>query len=421
MSALADVLRGSGCVLSGSDCAAGAEIDATKSAWIRAGHAAAHVPPDCDLLVYSPAVPEDNVELVGARRIGVPTLSYPQMLGRLMSQRRGLAVAGTHGKSTTTAMTAAILAAADLDATVIIGAAPQGMTSGGRHGTGPMLLAEACEYRSHFHCLRPEVAVLLGIEWDHVDCFPTLAHLEAAFGGFVAGVARDGLVIAAEACPVTRRVVARADRRCELFGVGPAAAWRAIDLRQALGRYQFTIQHHERSICSVALQTPGRHNVLNALAAAALAWHSGANAAAIQAGLNGFRGLKRRLEWLGEVGRVAVVDDYAHHPTEVAASLAALRAWFGKRRLWCVFQPHQAARTRALLDEFAGSMHNADRVIVAEVFLAREPAEAAGRACERRELGSSASRRTVARWPRFTPRTKLKIGCVLPCGPATCW
>lgn len=375
MRALAALLQGAGCRLSGSDAAS---HTGDWPDWLRSEHAAAHLPADCELLVYSAAVARDNPELMAARQRRIPALSYPEMVGRLMAGRVGLAVAGTHGKSTTTAMTAAILAAAGIDASVLVGATGVGSGASSRFGGGPWLLAEACEYRSHFHHLRPQAAVLLGVEWDHVDCFPTVTDVEHAFAGFVAGLVTGGVLLVADRCPRARRIARQAGRRFESFGLRREADWRATRLEQVRGRFRFELSHCGRPLTTVALQVPGLHNVENALAAAALAWHSGAGAAAIRQGLGEFRGLKRRLEWLGPRRGIFRIDDYAHHPTEVAASLAALRIWFGPRRICCVFQPHQAARTAALLDEFAGSMHNADLVAVAEVYRAREPAHAPG-------------------------------------------
>lgn len=406
MSALASLLEQAGCRLSGSDSGT---LRAGSPAWLRSGHAPGHVPPNCDLLVFSPAVAADNPELMAARRRGLPTLSYPEMVGRLMAEHRGLAVAGTHGKSTTTAMAADILAAAGLNATVLCGATPIGAPSGGRLGSSDLLLAEACEYRGHFHQLRPAVAVLLGIEWDHVDCFATVREVEAAFADFVAGMPRDGRLLVADRCRRSLRIATRSGRRYERFGTTAGADWQAAQVTQDRGRHHFQLRYRGQPLTSIGLQVRGLHNLENALAAAALSWHAGAPAAGIERGLAGFRGLRRRLEYLGRRRGVALVDDYAHHPTEVAASLAALRNWFGRRRICCVFQPHQVARTRALLDEFAGSMHNADLVAVADVYLAREPqaSEEQGGAerslsCPTR-LAAELARRLAARGTRVAP------------------
>jgi UDP-N-acetylmuramate--alanine ligase len=295
------------------------------------------------------------------------------MLAQLMESRRGVAIAGTHGKSTTTAMAGEILLAEGLSPTVVTGAASRDATSGGRLGRGRLMLAEACEYRAHFLHLTPQIAVVLSVEPDHFDCFASHAELEQAFGEFVQRVPSDGLVLWSAECGATRRAVGRLGCAGESFGLVPAAIWRATDLRHRRGFYTFQVRCRERLVCDVALSVPGRHNVLNALAAAAVASHCGATGRAIRAGLTRFAGLARRTELVSDDPNLAVVDDYAHHPTEVRATLASVREMFPGRRVWCAFQPHQESRTRRLLEEFAHSLQNADRIIVTDVFRAREP------------------------------------------------
>ncbi|MEX0677843.1 MAG: UDP-N-acetylmuramate--L-alanine ligase [Pirellulales bacterium] len=370
MRSLADVLDEAGWQVSGSDLVP-SSLDGAPFQ-VRQGHDAAEIDQSIDLVVYSNAVPPANPELRRARQLGIPTLSYPEMLGRLMQSRGGVAIAGTHGKSTTTAMAAEILTAAGLDPTVVVGAAPIGGNSGGRFGHGRLLLVEACEYRAGFHHLKPEMAAILNIEPDHFDCFLSRAELEHAFARFVQAVPPGGLVLARADCAATLRACAELACTCETFGMTPAATWQAADVGERRGYYSFQIRCQASAVCEVKLPVPGRHNVLNALAAAAVASHCGATGAAIREGLERFVGLRRRLQLLGEVRDVALVDDYAHHPTEVAATLATLRQMYAGRRLWCVFEPHQVSRLARLLDEFARSLQNADKVVVADVFRARE-------------------------------------------------
>jgi UDP-N-acetylmuramate--alanine ligase len=374
MRALADVLAAWGWRLTGSDLRlTSSEAFGGKAArWFKE-HAAEHVTPETELVVYSDAVPPANPELRRAAQLGIPTLSYFQMLGQLSEDRHTVAVAGTHGKSTTTAMAAHILVAAGRDPTVFCGAAPLGATSGGRAGSyGSLLLIEACEYRANFLHLRPRHAAILNIEPDHFDCYDSLDEIERAFRQFAASVPADGLLLVRHDCASTRRATAGLPCRVESFGLCPEADWSAQRLTDRAGRFGFEIHYLARPFCEVRLQTPGRHNVLNALAAAALCWANGATAAQITAGLDGFAGLHRRLELLGAWRGVALVDDYAHHPTEVAAALETVRSLFPHRRVWCVFQPHQVSRTARLLDDLAVSLQNADRVLVTEVFRARE-------------------------------------------------
>jgi len=341
---------------------------------IHSGHAAGHLATETDLVVYSDAIPAENPEIRRARELGILTLSYFEALGRLTSSRHTLAVAGTHGKSTTTAMAAHVLVEAGLDPTVVYGAAPLGRRSGGRAGAGELMLVEACEYRANFMHLRVDHAVILGIEPDHFDCYDSLDDVTRAFARFARSVPDDGLLLARAGCGATERATRGARSRVETFGFEETADWQARGLAHRRGCYRFGLWREGRRLAEVRLATPGRHNVLNALAASALAWHAGVQAEGIALGLGRFRGLARRMEVVGSWRGVTVVDDYAHHPTEVSAGLECVRRMYPGRRVWCVFQPHQASRTARLLDELAASLQNADRVVVSEVYRAREPA-----------------------------------------------
>lgn len=373
MRAMAEALLGWGWKLSGSDLHLdGVHPLGALGAHLCQGHAAEHVPAAAELVLFSDAIPADNPELLRAAELGIPTMSYFQMLGRLSAGRRTLAIAGTHGKSTTTGMAAHLLIEAGCDPTVFCGAAPLGKTSGGRAGQSDLLLIEACEYRANFLHLRPRHALILGIEPDHFDCFDSPQQLQRAFVRFAASVPADGLVLARHDCSSTRRVIVGLTCRVETLGLDPDADWSAENLVEESGLFRFGIRHQGRKVCDVRLRVPGRHNVLNALAAAALACENGLSGQQVAAGLAGFPGLHRRLEMRGVWRGVTLIDDYAHHPTEVAAALAAVHGMFPRRRVWCVFQPHQVSRTERLLDELAASLQNADKVLVSEIFRARE-------------------------------------------------
>lgn len=417
MRSLADVLDAAGWEISGSDENAASLVGLPFD--VHQGHDADTVDDALDLVVYSDAVPSDNPEIVRAQALGVETLNYAQMLGRLMESRIGAAVAGTHGKSTTTAMAGEILVSAGFDPTVICGATPIVGNSGGRHGRGRWMLAEACEYRANFRHLAPQIAVILGIEPDHFDCFATPAELAAAFAGFAAQVPEDGLVLARADCPTTLRATSALRCTSETFGLAPGATWQATELRERHGFYSFQVRRRERLVTEIKLHVPGRHNVLNALAAAALASHCGATGTAIRAGLERFAGLRRRLQLLGEVRHIAILDDYAHHPTEVTATLATVRQMYPQRRVWCVFQPHQASRTYYLLDEFAESLQNADKIILTEIVRARESGAqqnsvtAADLARRARALGADVTQLASSAEIHDHLRTSLRPGDVL--------
>ncbi len=380
MRSLTRVLLGWGWKLSGSD------LDCSSLRFLKVrhvkvceGHAADHLPDDADVLIASDAVPADNPERRRAAELGIPVLSYFQALGRILSTRRGVAIAGTHGKSTTAAMLAAVLTHAGRDATAIYGAAPLGQDCGGLPGKSLLTVVEACEYRANFLHLRPRQAAILGIEPDHFDYYRSPEHLEKAFRRFAERIPADGLLVARKECPVTQRIIEGLKCRVVTFGWTPSANWSARNLRHRKGRYSFSIHARRKHLCDVSLQVPGEHNVLNALAAAALARETSfLDGDQIAFGLGRFAGLRRRLESVGTWRGTTLIDDYAHHPTEVAAGLETIRQMNPGRRLWCVFQPHQASRTAHLLDELAESLKNADKVIVAEVYRAREPDPKAG-------------------------------------------
>jgi UDP-N-acetylmuramate--alanine ligase len=396
MQALAAVLLGRGWQVTGSDLRPESAVElAACGARIFAGHSANHLPADATLAIYSDAVPPSNVERQEAHARKIPLRSYPEMLGELGRGRPTLAVAGTHGKSTVTAMTAAALVAGGLDPLVVCGASPvpNGRTTsdsacstfrfGGRAGDGP-LVVEACEYRANFLRIQPQTAVLLNIEPDHFDYFHSLAELHAAFRAFVERVPGakdihgDGLVLYNRACRASRRIVRDMNCRTQSFGLSRRADWSARGLQTRRGGHRFQLVHRGRSLAELALPIPGLHNVLNAIAATAAAVEAGVDPQTATTAIAAFPGLRRRLELIGTFGGVTLLDDYAHHPTAVRAALTTVRRMYPGRRLWCVFQPHQASRTAALLDELAASLHNADRLVVAEIYRAREPSPRPG-------------------------------------------
>lgn len=374
MTALAEVLAARGWRVSGSDVA-DPDVGGTlrrRGVRVFASHAATHVPRDADVVVYSGAITAENVERRAAADCGLTQLSYAQMLGQLMQDQTGICIAGTHGKSTTTAMTAHVLAEAGMDPTAIVGAHVRDWQRSGRAGQGPYFVVESCEYQRNFLHLRPTAAAILGIEPDHFDCYPTVTELVDAFRTFAARVPASGLLLINGRCGASGEAAAAATAPVETFSLDRGADWWAADLRNEEGYYRFRVFRRGLFHFEVRLPIPGRHSVLNALAATALADWAGVRAFMIRDALEGFHGLRRRFETLGHWRGVTLVDDYAHHPTEVQATLRTAREVFGGRRIWCVFQPHQVSRTASLRDEFAASFHDADRVFVNEIYKARE-------------------------------------------------
>ncbi len=420
MQALAAVLAGRGCRLTGSDLLEGTiPSPGGGSVPIACGHHAEHLPTDADLLVYSDAVTEANPELRRAVELGIPCRSYFQTVGQLTGAMQCLAVAGTHGKSSTVAMASQVFTHAGRDPLVFCGAARLGAASAGRFGQGPIALVEACEFRANFLHLQPQQAAVLGIDHDHFDCYPQKQDLLDAFTRFVQTIPPQGLLIARADCADTQRVAARAACRVETFARTGNADWLAGRLTHRDGCYAFELVYRGRPACEIRLQVPGAHNVRNALAAAALAHANGIAPECIGTALSQFAGLSRRLERLGTYGDIAIIDDYAHHPTEITAALQTIRQMHPGRRLWCVYQPHQALRLTRLLAETADSLQAADAVVVADVFRAREGAPIPGEA-DAAQLAVELQRRGVAAFaPGDAPAivsslaTQLKPGDVL--------
>jgi UDP-N-acetylmuramate--alanine ligase len=374
MAALAELLAGMGWQVTGSDSQAEpSESTILQRGYrIHPGHSPSNVPGDADLLIYSPAIPAENVERQLAGQRGIVQLSYSQMLGELMRDSVGICVAGTHGKSTTTAMVGWILIHAGFDPSVVVGARLQKHGDCGRAGEGPHFVVESCEYRRNFLDLRPRLAAILNIEPDHFDCFGGLADVHEAFAGFAKLVPAEGAIVIPAGNQSARSVAGQSQSEIETFGIDVEANWSAVDLRRAADGTRFRAFHNGEFLAEVSLRLWGRHNVSNALAALALACRAGVEAGAAREALAEFPGICRRFEVAGHWRGVTLIDDYAHHPTAIRATLSAARERYPHRRLWCLFQPHQVSRTTALFREFAEALSCADRVLVTSVFAARE-------------------------------------------------
>lgn len=366
MRSLAGILLAAGWRLTGSD--SGDVSGLPEAIRVTPEHSAELLTPDLDLLIYSPAIEQQHPELLAARARGIPTFSYPEVLGWLMRDRVGIAIAGTHGKSTVVGMVASILTAAETDPLVVCGAECS------RFGGGPHLVAEACEYRSSFLHLRPQIAAILNVEPDHFDYYRSVEHLESEFLTFAQGIDPQGTLLTNADCPAATRIAARLGRRCVTFGSDAPANWQAVSFAEQCGCYHFDLKQQGQPVGQVRLRVPGRHNLQNAVAAAAVAGTAGVPAEAIIRGLEAFVGLNRRLQTLGSARGVTFIDDYAHHPTEIAVALEAVRQQYPAARITCIFEPHQAGRTQMLRVELAASLQKADTLAVTEIYRARESA-----------------------------------------------
>ena len=385
MRALAELMQDFGCRVTGSDLTLSDEDRwqmHSRGLRVCAGHTVEHLPASADVLIHSPAVPSANPEREAARRLGIPQLSLPQALGLLMRSRQGISVAGTHGKTTTTALVGHLLEEAGWSPSVVCGGVDRGRRSSGWAGRGPTLVVESCEYRRHFLDLAPRHAILLNIEPDHFDCFASLEESIAAYDQFVARLPPDGTVVVNRDSAAAIRALQRTTANVITFGRhsgerrlgprSPSADWSFRRLRRTESGWSFIVERNGEVFGRFRLTSPVKHNVMNALAGIALGHDLGIPRHRLQLGLRSFAGVRRRFEPFELGNGITLIDDYAHHPSAIAGVLAAARERFPNRRLWCAFQPHQVSRTQALLREFAVSLAGADVVLVPPVFTARE-------------------------------------------------
>ena len=379
MSGIAEVMLTLGYEVSGSD---NADNPATRrlarlGARIMRGHSAANVL-GTDCIVVSSAIRADNPELMEARSQRIPIMPRAAMLAELMRFRRGIAVAGTHGKTTTTSLTAAVLSEGELDPTFVIGGQLLAAGANAKLGSGQWLVAEADESDGSFLRLSPLVAIITNIDADHLENYGNdFSRVQEAFAEFLQRLPFYGLAVLCLDDPEVAALAAQTPRHVMSYGTVDNADVRAEDIVQDGGRMHFTLCLPEGSRTAVTLALPGRHNVLNALAAAAVGWQLGVSPETIGRALEKFEGVGRRFNDLGEIttakgARVRVVDDYGHHPRELAAVFAAARGGWPDKRLVVAFQPHRYSRTRDQFDAFAAVLSDVDALVLCEVYAAGE-------------------------------------------------
>ncbi len=401
LSAIARVLACWGYSVTGSDLQASAitrDLNALGVATF-VGHAPEQIA-GADLVVISSAVPDHNPEVRAARQAGVPVIKRQQLLADMMADRQGIAVAGTHGKTTTSAMIAVSLTRLGLDPTFIVGGIIAELGANAQAGDGPHFVIEADEYDRMFHGLAPQAAVVTNIEMDHPDCYRDLGEMREAFGIFLDHVPADGTIIACADSPELRRVLAARKQggpRVLTYGFSAEADYVVGDVTpNARGGVDFSVSTEGALWAACSLGIPGRHNALNATAVLLVGQAIGVEREALSRALAEFSGVRRRFEIKGEAHGVLVIDDYAHHPTEIRATLAAARARYPGRRIWAVFQPHTYSRTEALLADFAAAFEDADRVIVTDIFAARSKEVATVSASDIVALSGHAAMRHIA-------------------------
>ncbi|MGC4029877.1 MAG: UDP-N-acetylmuramate--L-alanine ligase [Steroidobacteraceae bacterium] len=378
MGGIAEVLLNLGYAVQGSDIRANAVTRRLEGlgARILIGHDAAHVS-GCDVVVVSTAIHRDNPEVAAALEQRIPVVPRAEMLGELMRFRYAIAVAGTHGKTTTTSLVASVLAEGGEDPTFVIGGRLKSAGSNARLGAGRYLVAEADESDASFLHLQPMMAVVTNIDNDHLGTHGgDFQKLRQSFVEFLHNLPFHGLAILCGDDPELAALLPQISRPVVTYGLAPTADVRAVDVQREKGRTRFRVLRKDLPPLDVMVNLPGLHNVLNSLAAIAVATELAIGDEAIQAALAGFQGIDRRLQVVGEAhlpdGEVTVVDDYGHHPTEIAATLDALRQAYEGRRIVLVFQPHRYTRTRDLLDDFARVLATADVLLVTEIYAAGE-------------------------------------------------
>jgi UDP-N-acetylmuramate--alanine ligase len=372
MSAIAQVLLARGERISGSDLVASEVTRRLEGlgARISIGHAPGAAA-GADRVVLSDAIRPDNPELAWAREHGIEIVRRSQVLAEILGAGRGIAVAGSHGKTTTSGMIALILERAGLDPTALLGGELPAFGSNARVGRGEFVVAEACEAYNSFLDLEPEIAVVTNIEPDHLDFHHTFEALQARFEEFLQRIKPGGCAVLGAEDPLLREWARELESRAVTFGVASEADFVARNVEAKGLASEFEVVRRGETLGRARVGAPGRHNVANAICAIAAALQVGAPFAAAAEALAEFRGMKRRFEVVVEAGGITVVDDYAHHPTEIRATLATARP-LCRGRLIAVFQPHLFSRTRFLLDDFAQAFGDADRVIVTEIYPARE-------------------------------------------------
>jgi len=373
MSGIAEVLVNLGYQVSGSDLKEGATTQRLRSMGvaIQIGHDARCIE-DSQVVVISSAVRGDNPEVVAAHAAKIPVIPRGEMLSELMRMKYGIAVAGSHGKTTTTSMIAQVLSQGGIDPT-IIGGKLGAIGSNAKLGKGPFLVAEADESDGSFLMLSPTIAVITNIDREHLDHYKDLDEIKEAFATFGNKIPFYGSVFACMDCPNVAAIRPRLKRQVRTYGTNPQVDIRAQDIVQDGWRTTFNVRAYGEDLGAFSLGVPGHHMVLNALATIGVALEMGVEREIIHASLASFTGADRRFQKKGERNGVIVVDDYGHHPTEIAATLSAARKGFPGHRIVAAFQPHRYTRTRALLEEFGQAFFDADVVVVTDIYAASEP------------------------------------------------
>ncbi|HWQ78054.1 MAG TPA: UDP-N-acetylmuramate--L-alanine ligase [Anaerovoracaceae bacterium] len=375
LSAIAEIFLTRGYQVSGSDMKESEITDKLigRGAAVYLGHRAKNIA-GADLVVYSSAVAQDNPEIAAAGESGIPIASRAEVLGALMKEyENSIAIAGTHGKTTTTSMISLILENYGKDPTILVGGNLLEINGNVKVGHSGYFVTEACEYMDSFLNLNPRIEIILNIDSDHLDYFKDIEHIASSFEKFANLVPADGTVIAFDANPFVNSIIDDLNSNVVTFGFNERCGYYAADIEfNSSGMPSFQVHHGGEVLCTMQLSIPGEHNIANALAAFACCHGLGVPVESIASTLEAYTGTQRRFDVIGVTQNgITVVDDYAHHPTEIKATLKAAQN-VPHKELWCLFQPHTYTRTLALFDEFAESFDAADKIVMAEIYAARE-------------------------------------------------
>ena len=377
MSGLARILADAGALVTGSE----PKPSATSMSLVKRGCNVSRdqegrlLSKEIDLVVRTAAIKDDNPEFTHACNLDLPHMKYAQLLGQVMQERLGVAVAGTHGKSTTTGMIAYALTQCGQDPSWVVGGIVPQLGGGSASGTGTAFVVEACEFDRSFHNLHPTVALINNIETDHLDCYKDLNDIIASFRHFAAMVPATGTVICNGQDANVAQALAGLSCNIQTVGFSAACTWCAVSTGIPNGCHTANVLHDGVLVAQLQLTVPGIHNLFNATMAVAACVACGVSPAEAAREISGFTGVDRRMTQIGQYHGAVVIDDYGHHPTEIRATLAALRERYNPVKLYCVFQPHQHSRTRLLFDEFTHAFNQADTTIIPDIYQCRDSEE----------------------------------------------
>lgn len=375
MSGLAEILKSKGFSVSGSDMKSSAVTKHLCDTGIKVhiGHKAENITDDIQLVVYTAAIKEDNPELIAAKQKNIKTIDRAHLLGKIMKEYpHSIAISGTHGKTTTTGMVSDILLCAHTDPTITVGGILPTIQSNTKVGKSSYFVAEACEYCDSFLQFYPLIGIILNIEADHLDYFKNLENIRTSFHGFANNIPPNGTLIINNQIPQLEELLKNISCHIETFGLQGNPNWKAENISHSFeGKNSFDVFHNGTFLGRVTLYVPGEHNITNALSAFAAAYTLSLPVEDIIKGLEQFHGTERRFQKKGEKNGILVIDDYAHHPTEIKATLSAAKK-IKHNKIYCIFQPHTYSRTKFLFDSFATAFSDADVILLADIYAARE-------------------------------------------------